>query len=132
MYVMLWCIDVGDYVGVLEIGCYVLCYGWVMLLGNCNVQIVLVEEMVDVVQSVMFVVIGFDVDLLLQMLELIDGLDMLDQLWVCLYKVIGVVLSESNLVFVFNYFNYVLQFDFCCGVKKDKQQLECRLCNDSC
>ncbi|MGQ0518952.1 phage terminase small subunit, partial [Bacillus sp. D-CC] len=47
MYVMLWRIDAGDYAGALEIGRHALRHGWVMPLGNRNVQTVLAEEMAD-------------------------------------------------------------------------------------
>lgn len=40
MYVMLWRIDAGDYAGALEIGRHALRHGWVMPLGNRNVQTV--------------------------------------------------------------------------------------------
>ncbi|STJ68278.1 small terminase subunit [Escherichia coli] len=43
MYVMLWRIDAGDYAGALEIGRHALRHGWVMPLGNRNVQTVLAE-----------------------------------------------------------------------------------------
>lgn len=96
MYVMLWRIDAGDYVGALEIGRHALRHGWVMPLGNRNVQTVLAEEMADAAQSAMLATTGFDVDLLLQTLELTDGLDMPDQSRARLHKAIGAVLSESN------------------------------------
>ena len=44
MYVMLWRIDAGDYAGALEIGRHALRHGWVMPLGNRNVQTVLAEN----------------------------------------------------------------------------------------
>lgn len=53
MYVMLWRIDAGDYAGALEIGRHALRHGWVMPLGNRNVQTVLAEEMADAAQSAM-------------------------------------------------------------------------------
>lgn len=97
MYVMLWRIDAGDYAGALEIGRHALRHGWVMPLGNRNVQTVLAEEMADAAQSAMLATTGFDADLLLQTLELTDGLDMPDQSRARLHKAIGAVLSESNL-----------------------------------
>lgn len=96
MYVMLWRIDAGDYAGALEIGRHALRHGWVMPLGNRNVQTVLAEEMADAAQSAMLAATGFDVDLLLQTLELTDGLDMPDQSRARLHKAIGAVLSESK------------------------------------
>ncbi|EFF2230956.1 hypothetical protein D1O75_02855 [Escherichia coli] len=96
MYVMLWRIDAGDYAGALEIGRHALRHGWVMPLGNRNVQTVLAEEMADAAQSAMLAVTGFDADLLLQTLELTDGLDMPDQSRARLHKAIGAVLSETN------------------------------------
>ena len=96
MYVMLWRIDAGDYAGALEIGRHALRHGWVMPLGNRNVQTVLAEEMADAAQSAMLAATGFDADLLLQTLELTDGLDMPDQSRARLHKAIGAVLSESN------------------------------------
>ena len=74
---------------------------------------------------------GFDADLLLQTLELTDGLDMPDQSRARLHKAIGAVLSESNPASALNHLNHALQLDPRCGVKKDKQQLERRLRNDS-
>lgn len=99
MYVMLWRIDAGDYAGALEIGRHALRHGWVMPLGNRNVQTVLAEEMADAAQSAMLAATGFDADLLLQTLELTDGLDMPDQSRARLHKAIGAVLSESNPAF---------------------------------
>ncbi|EFD4937296.1 hypothetical protein F2M99_21830, partial [Escherichia coli] len=131
MYVMLWRIDAGDYAGALEIGRHALRHGWVMPLGNRNVQTVLAEEMADAAQSAMLATTGFDVDLLLQTLELTDGLDMPDQSRARLHKAIGAVLSESNPASALNHLNHALQLDPRCGVKKDKQQLERRLRNDS-
>lgn len=96
MYVMLWRIDAGDYAGALEIGRHALRHGWVMPLGNRNVQTVLAEEMADAAQSAMLAATDFDADLLLQTLELTDGLDMPDQSRARLHKAIGAVLSESN------------------------------------
>lgn len=131
MYVMLWRIDAGDYAGALEIGRHALRHGWVMPLGNRNVQTVLAEEMADAAQSAMLATTGFDVDLLLQTLELTDGLDMPDQSRARLHKAIGAVLSESNPASALNHLNHALQLDPRSGVKKDKQQLERRLRNDS-
>ncbi|CHT17036.1 major capsid-like protein [Salmonella enterica subsp. enterica serovar Typhi] len=131
MYVMLWRIDAGDYAGALEIGRHALRHGWVMPLGNRNVQTVLAEEMADAAQSAMLAATGFDADLLLQTLELTDGLDMPDQSRARLHKAIGAVLSESNPASALNHLNHALQLDPRCGVKKDKQQLERRLRNDS-
>ncbi len=131
MYVMLWRIDAGDYAGALEIGRHALRHGWVMPLGNRNVQTVLAEEMADAAQSAMLATTGFDADLLLQTLELTDGLDMPDQSRARLHKAIGAVLSESNPASALNHLNHALQLDPRCGVKKDKQQLERRLRSDS-
>lgn len=76
MYVMLWRIDAGDYAGALEIGRHALRHGWVMPLGNRNVQTVLAEEMADAAQSALLAAAGFDADLLLQTLDLTTDLDM--------------------------------------------------------
>ncbi len=94
-------------------------------------QTVLAEEMADAAQSAMLAATGFDADLLLQTLELTDGLDMPDQSRARLHKAIGAVLSESNPASALNHLNHALQLDPRCGVKKDKQQLERRLRNDS-
>lgn len=118
MYVMLWRIDAGDYAGALEIGRHALRHGWVMPLGNRNVQTVLAEEMADAAQSAMLATTGFDADLLLQTLELTDGLDMPDQSRARLHKAIGTVLSESNPASALNHLNHALQLDPRCGVKK--------------
>jgi len=75
MYVMLWRIDAGDYAGALEIGRHALRHGWVMPLGNRNVQTVLAEEMADAAQSALLAATGFDADLLLQTLELTTDQD---------------------------------------------------------
>ncbi|EPJ2580393.1 phage terminase small subunit [Escherichia coli] len=96
MYVMLWRIDAGDYAGALEIGRHALRHGWVMPLGNRNVQTVLAEEMADAAQSAMLAAIGFDADLLLQTLELTDGLDMPDQSRARLHKAIGAARREKS------------------------------------
>ncbi|MCQ8762839.1 phage terminase small subunit, partial [Escherichia coli] len=53
MYVMLWRIDAGDYAGALEIGRHALRHGWVMPLGNRNVQTVLPDEMAAAAQTAM-------------------------------------------------------------------------------
>lgn len=54
-----------------------------------------------------------------------------DQSRARLHKAIGTVLSESNPASALNHLNHALQLDPRCGVKKDKQQLERRLRNDS-
>ncbi|EFS1260475.1 hypothetical protein HYA61_003215 [Salmonella enterica] len=142
MYVMLWRIDAGDYAGALEIGRHALRHGWVMPLGNRNVQTVLAEEMADAAQSALLAAAGFDADLLLQTLDLTTDLllqtldlttdlDMPDQSRARLHKAIGAVLSESNPASALNHLNHALQLDPRCGVKKEKQQLERRLRNDS-
>ncbi|MBB9111200.1 hypothetical protein FSI00_022920, partial [Escherichia coli] len=59
------------------------------------------------------------------------SLDMPDQSRARLHKAIGTVLSESNPASALNHLNHALQLDPRCGVKKDKQQLERRLRNDS-
>lgn len=131
MYVMLWRIDAGDYVGALEIGRHALCHGWVMPLGNRNVQTVLAEEMADSAQSALLAADGFDADLLLQTLDMTTDLDMPDQSRARLHKAIGAVQSENNPASALNHLIHALQLDPRCGVKKEKQQLERRLRNDS-
>lgn len=118
MYVMLWRIDAGDYAGALEIGRHALRHGWVMPLGNRNVQTVLAEEMADAAQSALLAAAGFDADLLLQTLDLTTDLDMPDQSRARLHKAIGAVLSESNPASALNHLNHALQLDPRCGVKK--------------
>ncbi len=49
--------------------------------------------MADAAQSAMLAATGFDADLLLQTLELTDGLDMPDQSRARLHKAIGAVLK---------------------------------------
>lgn len=132
MFVMLWRIDAGDYAGALEVGSHALRHGWVMPIGNRNVQTVLTEEMADAAQSSMLAAEPFEVGLLLQTLELTDGTDMPDQSRARLHKAIGSVLSEVNPAAALNHINHALQLDPRCGVKKEKQQLERRLRNDSC
>ncbi|EPY7166684.1 phage terminase small subunit, partial [Klebsiella variicola] len=51
MFVMLWRIDAGDYAGALDAGRHALRHGWVMPIGNRNVQTVLAEEMADAAQA---------------------------------------------------------------------------------
>lgn len=118
MYVMLWRIDAGDYAGALEIGRHALRHGWVMPLGNRNVQTVLAEEMADAAQSALLAAAGFDADLLLQTLDLTTDLDMPDQSRARLHKAIGAVLSESNPASALNHLTHALQLDPRCGVKK--------------
>lgn len=65
-----------------------------MPLGNRNVQTVLAEEMADAAQSAMLAATGFDADLLLQTLELTDGMDMPDQSRARLHKAIGAVVCS--------------------------------------
>lgn len=130
MYVMLWRIDAGDYAGALEIGRHALRHGWVMPLGNRNVQTVLAEEMADAAQSAMLAAAPFDADLLLQALDLTTGQDMPDQSRARLHKAIGAVLSENNPASALNHLTHALQLDSRCGVKKDKERLERRLRND--
>ncbi len=119
MYVMLWRIDAGDYAGALEIGRHALRHGWVMPLGNRNVQTVLAEEMADAAQSALLAAAGFDADLLLQTLDLTTDLDMPDQSRARLHKAIGAVLSESNPASALNHLTHALQLDPRCGVKKE-------------
>ncbi|WP_336993831.1 terminase endonuclease subunit [Lelliottia amnigena] len=130
MYVMLWRIDAGDYAGALEIARHALRHGWVMPLGNRNVQTVLAEEMADAAQSAMLAASPFDADPLLQTLDLTTGQDMPDQSRARLHKAIGAVLSESNPASALNHLTHALQLDSRCGVKKDKERLERRLRND--
>jgi len=122
MYVMLWRIDAGDYAGALEIGRHALRHGWVMPLGNRNVQTVLAEEMADAAQSAMLAAAPFDADLLLQALDLTTGQDMPDQSRARLHKAIGAVLSDSHPASALNHLTHALQLDSRCGVKKDNEQ----------
>ena len=127
MFVMLWRIDAGDYAGALEIGRHALRQGWVMPIGNRNVQTVLAEEIADAAQSALIAATGFDVEPLLQTLDLTADHDMPDQSRARLHKAIGLVLAESSPASALNHLNHALQLDNHCGVKKDKQQLERRL-----
>ncbi|MFP1740977.1 phage terminase small subunit [Lonsdalea quercina] len=130
MFVMLWRIDAGDYAGALAIGRHALRHGWVMPIGNRNVQTVLVEEIADAAQHALVASAGFDADLLLQALDLTDGLDMPDQSRARIHKALGGVLSDSQPAAALNHLTHALQLDPRCGVKKDKQQLERKLRND--
>ncbi|HGG3351223.1 TPA: phage tail tape measure protein [Salmonella enterica subsp. enterica serovar Javiana] len=76
MYVMLWRIDAGDYAGALEIGRHALRHGWVMPLGNRNVQTVLAEEMADAAQGALLAAAVFDANLLLQTLDLTTAFEL--------------------------------------------------------
>ena len=87
--------------------------------------------MADAAQSAMLAATGFDADLLLQTLELTDGLDMPDQSRARLHKAIGAVLSESNSASALNHLNHALQLRSPLWREKDKQQLERRLRNDN-
>ena len=131
MFVMLWRIDAGDYAGALDAGRHALRHGWVMPIGNRNVQTVLAEEMADAAQAALLAGESFDAGLLLQTLELTDGQDMPDQSRARLHKAIGAVLTETSPASALNHINHALQLDPRCGVKKEKQQLERRLRNDS-
>ncbi|MFY2980301.1 phage terminase small subunit, partial [Klebsiella pneumoniae] len=51
MFLMVWRIDAGDYAGALDAGRHALRHGWVMPIGNRNVQTVLAEEMADAAQA---------------------------------------------------------------------------------
>ncbi|MFP1903378.1 phage terminase small subunit [Lonsdalea quercina] len=130
MFVMLWRIDAGDYAGALAIGRHALRHGWVMPIGNRNVQTVLVEEIADAAQNALVASAAFDADLLLQTLDLTDGLDMPDQSRARMHKALGGVLSDSQPAAALNHLTHALQLDPRCGVKKDKQQLERKLRND--
>ncbi|MFP1753981.1 phage terminase small subunit [Lonsdalea quercina] len=130
MFVMLWRIDAGDYAGALAIGRHALRHGWVMPIGNRNVQTVLVEEIADAAQHALVASASFDADLLLQTLDLTDGLDMPDQSRARMHKALGGVLSDSQPAAALNHLTHALQLDPRCGVKKDKQQLERKLRND--
>ncbi|MFP1860007.1 phage terminase small subunit [Lonsdalea quercina] len=130
MFVMLWRIDAGDYAGALAIGRHALRHGWVMPIGNRNVQTVLVEEIADAAQHALVASASFDADLLLQTLDLTDGLDMPDQSRARIHKALGGVLSDSQPAAALNHLTHALQLDPRCGVKKDKQQLERKLRND--
>ena len=122
MFVMLWRIDAGDYAGALDAGRHALRHGWVMPIGNRNVQTGLAALLAGE---------SFDAGLLLQTLELTDGQDMPDQSRARLHKAIGAVLTETSPASALNHINHALQLDPRCGVKKEKQQLERRLRNDS-
>ncbi|WP_265102549.1 phage terminase small subunit, partial [Klebsiella pneumoniae] len=119
-----------DYAGALDAGRHALRHGWVMPIGNRNVQTVLAEEMADAAQAALLAGESFDAGLLLQALELTDGQDMPDQSRARLHKAIGAVLTETSPASALNHIDHALQLDPRCGVKKEKQQLERRLRND--
>ncbi|QEW33231.1 hypothetical protein D0N50_16795 [Erwinia billingiae] len=132
MYVMLWRIDAGDYAGALAIGRHALKHGWVMPTGfNRNVQTLLTEEMADAAKAAILAETPFDAELLLQTLDVIDGLDMPDQSRARLHKSLGYVLRESQPVSALNHLKRAMQLDDKCGVKKDTEQLERKLRNAS-
>ncbi|MGP2416843.1 phage terminase small subunit [Pantoea ananatis] len=131
MYVMLWRIDAGDYAGALTIGRHALKHGWVMPVGKRNTATVLTEEMADAAKAAMLAGTPFDVDLLLQTLDAVDGEDMPDQSRARLHKSIGWVQTESNPASALNHLKHALQLDERCGVKKDIEQLERKLRKDS-
>lgn len=131
MYVMLWRIDAGDYAGALDIGRYALRQGWVMPLGNRNVQTVLAEEIADAAQKALIAAADFEAELLLQVLEITADFDMPDQSRARLHKALGLTLGESKPASALNHLTHALQLDPRCGVKKDKQQLERLLRNSS-
>ena len=101
--------------------------GWVMPIGNRNVQTVLAEEIADSAQTALLTKAAFDTDLLLQTLDLISDHDMPDQSRARLHKAIGLLLIESSPASALNHLNHALQLNESCGVKKEKQQLERRL-----
>ncbi|WP_053143683.1 terminase endonuclease subunit [Erwinia billingiae] len=132
MYVMLWRIDAGEYAGALAIGRHALKHGWVMPTGfNRNVQTLLTEEMADAAKAALLADTPFDAELLLQTLDVIDGLDMPDQSRARLHKSLGYVLRESQPVSALNHLKRAMQLDDKCGVKKDTEQLERKLRNAS-
>ncbi|MGB8928018.1 MAG: phage terminase small subunit [Pantoea agglomerans] len=132
MYVMLWRIDAGEYAGALAIGRHALKHGWVMPTGfNRNVQTLLTEEMADAAKAALLAEIPFDAELLMQTLDMIDGLDMPDQSRARLHKSLGYVLRESQPVSALNHLKRAMQLDDKCGVKKDTEQLERKLRNAS-
>lgn len=132
MYVMLWRIDAGDYAGALTIGRHALKHGWVMPSGfNRNVQTLITEEMADAAKAALLAATPFDSDLLMQTLDAIGSLDMPDQSRARLHKSLGYVLRESNPAAALNHLKHALQLDERCGVKKDIEQLERRICNAS-
>lgn len=132
MYVMLWRIDAGEYAGALAIGRHALKHGWVMPTGfNRNVQTLLTEEMADAAKAALLAETPFDAELLLQTLDVIDGLDMPDQSRARLHKSLGYVLRESQPVSALNHLKRAMQLDDKCGVKKDTEQLERKLRNAS-
>lgn len=132
MYVMLWRIDAGEYAGALAIGRHALKHGWVMPTGfNRNVQTLLTEEMADAAKAAILAETPFDAELLLQTLDVIDGLDMPDQSRARLHKSLGYVLRESQPVSALNHLKRAMQLDDKCGVKKDTEQLERKLRNGS-
>jgi hypothetical protein len=132
MYVMLWRIDAGEYAGALAIGRHALKHGWVMPTGfNRNVQTLLTEEMADAAKAALLAETPFDAELLMQTLDMIDGLDMPDQSRARLHKSLGYVLRESQPVSALNHLKRAMQLDDKCGVKKDTEQLERKLRNAS-
>lgn len=133
MFLMIWSIDAGDYVNGLRIAAHALKQGWVLpqALGRRNVQTVVAEELADQAEAALRMNSDFPGEILLEALDLTSDFDMPDQSRARLHKAIGAVLSESNPASALNHINHALQLDPRCGVKKEKQQLERRLRNDS-
>ena len=131
MFVMLWRIDAGDYAGALAIGRHAIRRNWSMPIGNRNAQTVLAEEMADAAKNALLANVEFDVDLLLQTLDVIGDLDMPDQSRARLHKSIGWLLTETSPAPALNHLTRALQLDEKCGVKKDIEQLARKIRNAS-
>ncbi|MBS0881107.1 terminase endonuclease subunit [Pantoea sp. JGM49] len=131
MFVMLWRIDAGDYAGALAIGRHAIRRNWSMPIGNRNAQTVLAEEMADAAKNALLANVEFDVDLLLQTLDVIGDLDMPDQSRARLHKSIGWLLTETSPASALNHLTRALQLDEKCGVKKDIEQLARKIRNAS-
>jgi len=132
MYVMLWRVDAGDYVGALSVARHAIRHSWSMPQGfNRNVQTLIAEEMADAAKNALLAKTDFDPALLMQTLDAIGDLDMPDQSRARLHKSLGWVLRESQPVAALNHLQQAMQLDERCGVKKDIEQLERKIRNAS-
>lgn len=141
MIVFVWCIDVGDFVGVLFLVDYVIWYKLVMFdQYQCIIVCFIVEEFVNMVLKDLVVIQLVDVEVFIEVEVFVCDQDMFDEVCVKLYKVLGyvivvVVIGYDQVMVnvcceeVFVYLCCVLELYDKFGVKKDIECIECDIKN---
>jgi hypothetical protein len=131
-YVLTWRIDVGDYVGALDVARYVLEHNLSMPDRFQRTTATLIAEE-PAVQALKAYDAGktFDVDILREILELTASRDMPDQVRAKLHFAIGRHIAEQSPSEALEYLRRAVELHDKVGAKKDIEQLERKLRNAS-